>query len=406
MRRAKGAGARDAAAFQCAGDARHHRHFQRFGGREFRQDAGQARRHQRFAGARRADHDQIVAAGRRDLDRALGGLLALDLSQVGAVHGVIGKAGLGRRQQRLAAQMVEQCQQIGGGDHFDIAGPGRFPALRCGADQAQLPLRCVQRREQHARGSGDAAVQPQFADDNIVAERLGIEDAHRRQQSQRDRQIVMRAFLGQVGRREIDRDMLGRQRQAQRGDGAAHPLAALRHGLVGQADHDEFWEARRQLDLNFDGARFQPQIRGRRHDCDHVFPPDQADSRSSPRLSRAALARAGGTPHLRHREGSPRFRAASRLSGNGLDHGAGDHADGRCIAGTGRHLHFRRWPGAVVEELELGEAAVQALQQAVSQTRAADRPGPAPAQRAPWPGPSGATETTGAWTEGEGALLC
>lgn len=48
----------------------------------------------------------------------------------------------------------------------------------------------------------------------------------------------MRALLGQVGGREVEDDMLGRQRQADRGHGGAHPLAAFAHGLVGQPHHD------------------------------------------------------------------------------------------------------------------------------------------------------------------------
>ena len=55
----------------------------------------------------------------------------------------------------------------------------------------------------------------------------------------------MRAFLGQVGGRQVDRDPLGRQRQADRGQRGADPLAAFGHRLVGQADDDEARAARR-----------------------------------------------------------------------------------------------------------------------------------------------------------------
>ncbi len=49
----------------------------------------------------------------------------------------------------------------------------------------------------------------------------------------------MRAFLGQVGGRKVDGDALERQRQADGAEGGAHPLAAFRHRLVGQADDIE-----------------------------------------------------------------------------------------------------------------------------------------------------------------------
>ena len=63
------------------------------------QDARQAGGEQRFARARRPDHQQIVAARRRDLQRALGGLLALHLREVGAAAGRLGLARPRRREQ-------------------------------------------------------------------------------------------------------------------------------------------------------------------------------------------------------------------------------------------------------------------------------------------------------------------
>jgi hypothetical protein len=51
-----------------------------------RQQAGKALRQHRLARARRAHHQQAVAAGRGDLQRALGAGLALDVGQVGIVR--------------------------------------------------------------------------------------------------------------------------------------------------------------------------------------------------------------------------------------------------------------------------------------------------------------------------------
>ena len=52
-------------------------------GVERRQDRRQPPRQHRLAGARRPDHQEVVAAGGGDLERALGGLLALDVREVG-----------------------------------------------------------------------------------------------------------------------------------------------------------------------------------------------------------------------------------------------------------------------------------------------------------------------------------
>ena len=89
---------------------------------------------------------------------------------------------------------------------------------------------------------------------------LGVGRADRGEQAERDRQVEMRAFLGQVGRRQIDGDPLGRKRQPDRGQRRADPLAALGDRLVGQADDDEGRQPGGELHLDFDGASLEPEI--------------------------------------------------------------------------------------------------------------------------------------------------
>ena len=52
-------------------------------GEQRRQDRGKARGEHRLAGARRPDHQEIVPAGGRHLEHALGALLPLDVGEVG-----------------------------------------------------------------------------------------------------------------------------------------------------------------------------------------------------------------------------------------------------------------------------------------------------------------------------------
>ena len=59
---------------------------------------GRRARQHRLAGARRADQQQIVAAGGGDLERALGGLLALDVGQLGIVGRLLAQLRRRRRQ--------------------------------------------------------------------------------------------------------------------------------------------------------------------------------------------------------------------------------------------------------------------------------------------------------------------
>ena len=82
MRRAERPAVGERAAFDLAGDRGDHRDFEQFGRRERRQDGRKPRRQHRLAGAGRPDHEQIVAAGGRDFERALGALLALDVGEV------------------------------------------------------------------------------------------------------------------------------------------------------------------------------------------------------------------------------------------------------------------------------------------------------------------------------------
>ena len=57
-----------------------------------RQQTGQALRQHRLAGSRRADHQQAVRAGGRDLERALGRRLAAHVGEVGVARGVASAA--------------------------------------------------------------------------------------------------------------------------------------------------------------------------------------------------------------------------------------------------------------------------------------------------------------------------
>jgi len=85
----------DAAVAQLAGQRGDHRDLESFLWIQWRQQAGQTCREHRLAGAGWADHQEIVAAGRRDLDRALGGFLALDVGEVGIADIVATQGGGG-----------------------------------------------------------------------------------------------------------------------------------------------------------------------------------------------------------------------------------------------------------------------------------------------------------------------
>ncbi len=229
-----------------------HRGLEQLLRRQRRQQARQARRHHRLARAGRTDKKQIMAPGRRDLQRPFGALLSPDLAQVG--HAVARPHGsrLGPPQHLASLEMIDQPDQRARGQHRHLARPGRLGSVGLGTDQAQTHGVSRHRRRQGPADRGDPSVQPQFTDGRPARQHVRRNDPHRGQQGQGDRQVEMAALLGQVRRRQIGDDPHDRQGQADAREGAAHPFPALGHRLVGQADDGEGWlvATRQLLDLH------------------------------------------------------------------------------------------------------------------------------------------------------------
>ena len=75
----------------------------------------------------------------------------------------------------------------------------------------------------------------------------------------------MAAFLGQIGRGKIYRQMLVGHAEPDSMKCVADPLAALGDGLVRQAHDNEGFFPRRRPCLDFDSARLDPDERDSRH---------------------------------------------------------------------------------------------------------------------------------------------
>jgi hypothetical protein len=127
-----------------------------------------------------------------------------------------------------------------------------------------------------ARNRRHRAVETEFAQDREAGHRIVRNGADRRHQAKRDRQVVVTAFLGQIGGRKIDGDAAGREREARRDHRRAHALARLRYGLVRQADNGEGRQARRHLHLDIDRPNLDALERHRGDALDHVRPCLQA----------------------------------------------------------------------------------------------------------------------------------
>ncbi len=160
-----------------------------------------------------------------------------------------------------------------GGDDLDLgAGPGGFRPAGRRADQPLAARIGADRRRQNAGDRGDGAVEAELAQHREAGDGVLRNGADRRHQAERDGQVVVAAFLWQVGGGEIDGDAPRRQRQAGGDQRRAHALFRLRHRLVGQADDVEGRQAGRDLHLHVDGAGLDALEGDRRDALDHDLP--------------------------------------------------------------------------------------------------------------------------------------
>jgi hypothetical protein len=212
-----------------------------------------------------------MPAGRGDFERPLGALLALDVLQIEPGGARRRQLRLGRRQQLGALEMVDDRQEARRRDDLNIAGPGRLAAAIGRADDAAVARGGGERGEQHSGDPGQRAVERDLAQGDVAKELVLRQHLHFGEEPQRDRQVEMAAFLQHVGRREIDRDVPRRQRQAEHGQGRAHPLARLGDRLVRQPDDGERRQPRGDRHLGLDVDDLDPVKRHGANPRDH-FP--------------------------------------------------------------------------------------------------------------------------------------
>ena len=276
---------RHAEASAQAGDGRA---FQRLVDRHGRQQAGEAVCQHRLARARRPDHEQAVATGRGDLQRALGTGLPLHVGQVGV--GVGRAAGLGLHARPAAAVGRQRLRRLGAGrqelrDHVEQVpravhlGARHQGGLACtvagqhepGGDATAVQ---GQRHGQRAAHRPQLARQGQLAGEFVARESRRIDLTARRQDAHRNRQIEAPRVLGQVGWRQVDRDpLVVRKLQARVLQRRAHPLAGFLDLHVGQSDQREAGQSIGQMHLDGDTGGVQAEERATLHQRQTHFAP-------------------------------------------------------------------------------------------------------------------------------------
>ncbi len=149
--------------------------------------------------------------------------------------------------------MIGELDQRACGDDLDFrAGPRCFGSASGRADQAVTAGIGPDGGRQDTGDRRDRTVKAELAEHGETGQRIMRDGANRRHQPERNRQIVVAAFLGQIGGREIDSDAAGRQSEPRSDQRRAHPFARLRNRLIGQADDGECGHARRNLHLHVD----------------------------------------------------------------------------------------------------------------------------------------------------------
>ena len=217
-----------------------------------------------------------MSAGRGNLERAPGKQLAAHIGQI-PFSGRRNRRGM-RRGGREPG-LIRPIQRLDGFgqrahetdlDAFDDARFGRILRRQQQASESQPPRRDGNR--QHAANRVDRAVQRQFADDHGVVNRLAGQWAGRGEQAQRDRQVERRPGLPHVGRREVDGDAMVGEVEAGVANRGSDAVPALAHGRIGQPDHGEVGEPERNVDLDVDRIRLDPEHRGAAKAGQHGHP--------------------------------------------------------------------------------------------------------------------------------------
>ena len=204
--------------------------------------------------------------GGGDLQRAFGAFLALNLAQVAARQCEGHLARLGGGDRYLPGVVAHHVAQIGGGDDLCLAHPcGLRPRPR-GAEQAAVLGGGGHGGGQGADHGHQRPVERKLPQGHYILGNVIRQDIQRREQRQRDGQVEMAAFLGQVGGGEIDGDAFGRQRDGQGAERRAHPVAGFRDGLVRQSDDRKAWQPGGDRALHLDDAGVDPLK------CDRIGP--------------------------------------------------------------------------------------------------------------------------------------
>jgi len=249
MRRAKGSGGNQR--FPGTQEARHGKNLGDLDGffkGKIGQNRGQPSGQHAFAGARRADHQEIVRSCRGDLQRPERQLLAFDFGKVDVIAPVDLKQVIGIHAKRLdgfpVAQEFDNVGKRPNAIHADALHHGRFRGVFFGNKNGTNPrLPGFESGGENTPHSLDAAVQRQLPDKKASVQGGFPDQRLRGQNAHRDRQIKAGPLFADIRGRQIHRHMIARESIAGIFDGGLDPVPAFLDRSVRQTDRGKLRQA-------------------------------------------------------------------------------------------------------------------------------------------------------------------
>ncbi len=210
----------------------------------------------------------------RDLQRPLDMLLPAHVGQIvreAVVVCWVQERAVGHiwRDALLAAQMARQLRQRLHGKHRHILDQRRLRRIHLRhEDRLDATLARQRHHRQDTVGMAQTAVQAQLAEKETALR--GADTSGRaewghllggHQNRDGDGQVVGRASLAQIRRRQVDGDAPQRKDAAAILDGSAHPLLGLVHRRIGQPHDSESRQSVPDVHLDLDQRTVQPDHR-------------------------------------------------------------------------------------------------------------------------------------------------
>ena len=264
------------------------RHLERLGELERGKDAWQAAGEHCLARARRPTHQEVMASGRGDLERALRLLLAVDLSEVVLDVSRRGAVEAFRRRwcNRLKAEdVVHDGDERWAWNHLEpvdqrcLSGIGDRHEDAFIAERAQATS-----RDQDTVDVANRAVEGELAQERAV--RWGRFARPRQRDGNRDRKVEGGAFLAHLGRRQVDRETRVRKLEPAVADRRTNALASLLDRCRREADQHECDLTPPDVSLDMDGPRVQADEHARVDGSEHGLELIEREKANQPRLLR------------------------------------------------------------------------------------------------------------------------